>query len=187
MLEDGIVGPSAGDVTIVSVIVLGGSMHIFFLAAILPRVLPVLGVGPDRTLEVGGLIIFASGAAAAVGSVAAPRLAELVAERRLIPALLIGSSLCVVALSAATSAWLYGALRFLQVLCVAPVFPIVVARIAQHASGQMIGIINSARIGASFVGPVVATTVLAWAPMWTVYALLALVGVACVPVARASR
>lgn len=171
------------EVAAVALIVLGGNVQILFLAAILPQVVPGLGVAPEATLEVGGLLIFASGVAAALGALAAPRLADFASERRLIGGLLIGSSLCLAALSLAGSVWSYGVIRFLQVLCIAPVFPIVVARIAQHAGGQAVGAINSARIGAAFVGPVVATTMLSWAPPAALYTLLAAVGAACVPLA----
>jgi hypothetical protein len=106
-----------------------------------------------RMLEVGGMIIFVSGLAAAVGSLAAPRLVELFPERRLIAVLVAASSLLVMALGAAASAWSYGAVRFLQVLCIAP-----------------------------FLGPVVAPTVLASAGApWALYLLLGAIGLACVP------
>ena len=179
--------PDWRDVLGVAGIVLGGSTQIFFLTSILPQVLVDLGVAEDRTLEVGGLVIFGSAVAAALGSVLASRLAELVPERRLIPALLVLSSLFVAALAPVRSVWVYGALRFLQVLCVAPVFPLAVARIAQSAGGVAIGVVNSARIGAAFIGPVLATTLLAWAAPGALYAALALIGVACVPLARAAR
>jgi MFS family permease len=184
-------GPSAArpnwpDVLRVAGIVLGGSTQIFFLTSILPRVLADLGVVEDRTLEVGGLVIFGSAVAAALGSVLASRLADVVPERRLIPGLLVLSSLFVAALAPVRSVWVYGALRFLQVLCVAPVFPLVVARIAQSAGGVAIGVVNSARIGAAFIGPVLATTLLAWSAPAALYAALALIGVACVPLARAA-
>lgn len=78
----------------------------------------------------------ASGAAAALGSPAAPRLAELLPERRLVAGLLVGSSVSVGALAMAPGVWSYGVLRFVQVLCIAPVFPIVVARIAQTHGGE---------------------------------------------------
>ena len=77
--------------------------------------------------------------------------------------------------------WAYTTVRFLQVLCIAPVFPLVVARVAQHAGGDVIGIVNSARIAGSFVGPVVATSVLAVASPAVVYLVLAAMGVACLP------
>jgi MFS family permease len=172
------------DVLVVSVIVLGGSAQVFFLTAILPQILPPLGVPDDRTLEIGGVLIFASGVAAALGSTLASRLGELLPERRLIPGLLAISSLFVLGLAVARTVWPFGVLRFLQVLCVAPVFPIVVARVAQSAGGAAIGVINSARIGAAFVGPVVATSLLAWTSPTIVYVALALMGLACMPLAR---
>ena len=170
-----------GDVARVSLIVLAGSTQVFFLASILPQILPDLGVAAPRTLEVGGLLIFASGAAAALGALATPRLGDLLPERRLIVLLLAASSVFLALLGLAHSAWPYGALRFLQMLCIAPVFPLVVSRIAQHAGGAAIGVINSARIGAAFVGPVVATTVLAWTSPSALYLLLAAIGLACLP------
>ncbi|MGH7391976.1 MAG: hypothetical protein ACREM3_21335, partial [Candidatus Rokuibacteriota bacterium] len=169
------------DVAAAALIVLGGNVQVFFLAAILPNVLPGLGIETARTLEVGGMLIFVSGVAAALGAVAAPRLGALIRERTLLVGLLAGSSILVAALAPLESVWPYGAVRFLQVLCIAPVFPLVVARIAQHAGGQAIGIINSARIGAAFVGPVAATTLLAWTSPAVLYVALALIGLACVP------
>jgi MFS family permease len=112
---------------------------------------------------------------------AAPRLAERLPERRLLAGLLVGSSVTVGALALAPGVWTYGALRFLQVLCIAPVFPIVVARIAQSAGGEAIGVINAARIGASFVGPVLATSLLAAGAPVLLYVVLALAGLACLP------
>ena len=110
-------------------------------------------------------------------------LIDALPERRLIPLLLACSSLLLAALGLARSVWGFGLLRFLQVLCVAPVFPIVVARIAHRAGGGAIGVINSARIGAAFIGPVAATTLLAWTSPLILYACLGAVGAACVPVA----
>jgi len=169
------------ETTLVSLLVLGGSTQIFFLTSILPQVMTDLGIAADRTLEVGGVIIFASGAAAAVGSLAAPRLAELLPERRLVAGLLVGSSLAVGALAAAPGVWTYGALRFVQVLCIAPVFPIVVARVAHTLGGEAIGVINAARIGASFLGPVIATSLLAAGSPVLLNVALTLIGLACVP------
>jgi len=178
-------GARMADLLTVGLIVFAANIHVFFLPAILPQVLPPLGVAPARTLEVGGLLLFASGVAAALGAVIAPRLGDLGTDRLVIVALLAGSSLCLAALTVAGSVWTYGLLRFLQVLCITPVFPLVVARIAQHATGQAIGAINSARIGAGFVGPVVATTMLAWAPASVVYVVVAAMGLACAPLALA--
>jgi MFS family permease len=174
----------AVDVVAAVSIVLAGSVHLFFLAPVLPQVLPGLGVAEADLLEVGGVVIFASSAAAALGGLSAPHVARLASERRVVAGLMVASSLLLAALGTVGSVWAFTAVRFLQVLCVAPVFPLVVARVAQHAGGDVIGIVNSARIGASFVGPVVATSILAWGSPAIVYLALAALGVACVPVLR---
>jgi MFS family permease len=180
-------GASVREVGTVCLVVLGGSTQIFFLAAVLPEVLPGLGVAPDRTLEVGGLVIFATGVAAALGSMAAPRLGDLWGERRAVVRLLGASSVLVAALALAPGVWTFGAVRFLQVLCVAPVFPLAVGGIAQRASGEAIGFVNSSRIGAAFLGPVLATTLLAAAPPAAVYLAMAACGLGALPVVAGGR
>ncbi|HKC07190.1 MAG TPA: MFS transporter [Methylomirabilota bacterium] len=169
-------------------VVLTGSTQIFFLAAILPQILPRLGVSGDSTLEVSGFLLLITGLAAALGAMAAPRLAEVVGDRRALIWFLLGSSVLVAGLGVAGNVWSFGALRFLQVLCIAPIFPLSVAAIAQRASGEAIGFVNSARIGAAFIGPVVATTLLSSMPPAAVYLVLAGMGLSVIPlVARLNR
>lgn len=145
------------------------------------------GVAADRTLEVGGVLIFVSGAAAALGALVAGRLGDVVRERRLLTVLLTLSAGFTASLGAVSSAWLYGVLRFLQVLGIAPVFPVTVARVALRAGGEAIGFINSARIGASFLGPVIATSMLASLPAPALYLLLAAMTASCVPLVGIRR
>jgi MFS family permease len=179
---------SLRELVTVSLVVLAGSTQVFFLTSILPQILPPLGVPIESTLEIGGFLILATGVAASLGSMAAPRLAELLGDRRAVLWFLLGSSLLLASLAAAGGVWSFGVLRFLQVLCIAPVFPLAVAAIAQRASGGAIGFVNSARIGAAFLGPVLATTLLSSMPPATVYLALAALGVAVVPlVARMER
>lgn len=169
------------EVATVCLLVLAGSTQIFFLTAILPQVLPLLGIASDDTLEIGGLVIFVTGLAAAVGSIVAPRLGELVGDRRAIVWFLGASSLLLAAQAVAPEIWTFSLLRFLQVLCIAPIFPLSVAGIATRSSGAAIGFVNSSRIGAAFLGPVIATTLLALAPVWAVYVTIAGLGLAVMP------
>jgi DHA1 family multidrug resistance protein-like MFS transporter len=169
------------DVAIAAVIVLVGSTQLFFLAPVLPQVLLDLGVEAADTLEIGGVVMFVSSAAAASGAFAAPHLVRLASERRLLATLLIASSVFMAILGMARPVWLYTLIRFVQVLCIAPVFPLVVGRIAQHAGGDIIGLVNSARIAAAFVGPVLATSLLAWASAPIVYLAMGALGAACLP------
>ena len=164
-------------------LVLAVSNQLFFLTAVLPEVLPGLGVAPERVVEVGGLLVFVSAVAAGLGALATPRLAALLPEGTLIAVLLVSSGLLMGAMALPHSAWGYAAVRFLQVLCAAPIFPLVVARTAQQRSGSAIGVINSARIGGSFIGPVLATSILSVSSPAVLYATLGLTCLACVPLA----
>ena len=172
---------SVREITTVCLLVLAGSTQIFFLTAILPTILPPLGVPPAMTLEAGGLLIMATGLAAALGSMAAPRLGEIVGDRTTIVWFLAASSLGLGGLALAPGVWSFGIVRFFQVLCIAPVFPLSVAAIAQRASGMTIGIVNSSRIAGGFIGPVIATTLLAWLPPAAVYLTVAALGLLVVP------
>jgi MFS family permease len=173
---------SVREVVVSLVLVLAASIQVFFLTSILPQVLPPLGIAAGATLEVGGLILFASGIATGLGAVATPRLADAVGERRAIRWALAISSLLLATLALARDVWTFSAIRILQMLCIAPVFPLSVGSIAQRASGQAIGFLNSARIGASFLGPVLATTLLTSAPPAAVYLVLSAVGLGLVPI-----
>jgi MFS transporter, DHA1 family, multidrug resistance protein len=164
-------------------LVLAVSNQLFFLTSVLPQVLPGLGVASERVVEVGGLLVFVSAVAAGLGALATPRLAALLPERTLIPVLLVSSGLLMAAMALPHSAWGYSAVRFLQVLCAAPIFPLVVARAAQQGSGGAIGVINSARIGGSFIGPVLATSILSVSSPAVLYVTLGLTCLACVPLA----
>jgi len=182
---------SLRELVTVALVVLAGSTQVFFLTSILPQILPPLGVPVESTLEVGGVLIFVTGVAAALGAMAAPRLADLMGDRQAVLWFLLGSSCCLALLGAMGHVWSFGVIRFLQVLCIAPVFPLAVAAIAARASGEAIGFINSSRIGAAFIGPVLATTLLAWMRPSLVYLVLAPLGLAVVPLvapmARRSR
>jgi MFS family permease len=171
------------EVTAVVLVILGALVQLFFL----PSILPPMGVATGDMLEVGGVIIFVSGVAAATGSMLAPRLGDLFPRRWLLTGLLSACAACAAGLGIASSVAVFGALRCLQVLFIAPVFPIAVGGIAHRAGGQAIGAINAALIGAGFLGPVLATTVLAVAPPAVLYLLLAAVALASVPVATWRR
>jgi DHA1 family multidrug resistance protein-like MFS transporter len=164
-------------------LVLGVSTQLFFLPAVLPQVLPDLGVPAGRVVEVGGAIVFVSAAAAGLGALLTPRLAARIPERLLMAGLLVGSGVLMASMALPRGALGYTVVRFLQVLCAAPVFPLVVARAAQQGSGGAIGAINSARIGGAFVGPVLATTILSVAPPTALYVALGASTVACMPLA----
>jgi DHA1 family multidrug resistance protein-like MFS transporter len=172
------------DVAIAAALILVASSQETFLAAVLPSVLPGLGVDMDDLVEAGGLLIFVAGAAAAVGGLAAPMLAEQIPERRLLGGLLAASSATLVLLGTARSLWAFAVLRGVQSLAIAPFFPLMVARVARRADASAIGVINAARVGSGFLGPLVATTVLATGSPGLLYVTIGAAGIATVVLFR---
>jgi len=114
------------------------------------------------------------------GMTLARSLGELLAVR-LVLGLVGASSALLLCLAPLTSVWAFGAVRFVQVLCVAPLFPIVVTGIVRHGGGEVIGLSNGARLAPAFVGPVLATSVLAWMSPAILYVAVAALGLGCVP------
>jgi MFS family permease len=166
------------DLAIASALVLVASSQETFLAAVLPSVLPGLGVDVDDLVEAGGLLIFVAGAAAALGGLAAPMLAEQVSERRLLVGLLVASSVALALFATTRSFWAFVALRGVQSLAIAPFFPLMVAQVARRADASAIGIINAARVGSGFLGPLVATTLLATGSPGLLYLTIGAAGIA---------
>ncbi|MBI3455396.1 MAG: hypothetical protein HY002_06380 [Candidatus Rokubacteria bacterium] len=106
------------------------------------------------------------------------------ARHDILPAWMVGASgagLCLLAV-APTVGW-FAVVRVLQVFCIAPLFPLLFAHIARRVQSQVFGLVNSSRIAASFLGPIVATTLLAHAAPPAVYLVLAIAAVPCLPVA----
>jgi MFS family permease len=172
------------DIVLAAALVLVASSQETFLVAVLPSVLPGLGVGMDDLVEAGGLLIFVAGAAAALGGLAAPVLAEQISERRLLAGLLLASSVGLVLLASTRSFWAFVVLRGVQCLAIAPFFPLMVAHIARRADASAIGIINAARVGSGFLGPLVATTVLATGSPGLLYVVLGAAGIGTVLLLR---
>ncbi|PYM65750.1 MAG: hypothetical protein DMD79_04120 [Candidatus Rokuibacteriota bacterium] len=175
--------PRFGDLAVAFSIILGSSTQMFFLPSVLPQVLAGLGAAEGSLVELSGVVVFATAIAAALGALVTPRLSAMLPERKLTAGLLAAAAVGSVALAWPRSVWTYTVVRFVQVLCVAPIFPLVVGRIVQQAGGGTIGIVNSARIGASFLGPILATSVLASGSPTTLYVILAALGVATLPLA----
>jgi predicted MFS family arabinose efflux permease len=107
-------------IAVAAALILVASSQETFLVSVLPRVLPGLGVGADDLVEASGLLIFVAGAAAAVGGLVAPILAEQISERRLQLGLLVASSVGLVLLGSARSfCQPFGVLRGAQCLAIA--------------------------------------------------------------------
>jgi MFS family permease len=156
------------------VISLVATMHIVFLPSILPAILRNFGIPESSRLVSAGIIVFAYGAAAAVGSYGFSRLAGRISPFRLVLVAAAGASVFQVLLVAGSGPVTFTLIRMAQTACAAGIFPLVLAQVAARGRGRTIGFINTARFAGMALGPVAATFILAHADLLTLYIVLAM-------------
>ncbi|RPI10757.1 MAG: MFS transporter [Zetaproteobacteria bacterium] len=154
------------------VISLVATMHIVFLPSILPAILRDFDVPEARRLVSAGTIVFAYGVASAAGSYGFSRLAGRVAASKLVLFAAMGASACQVLLFWGTNVATFTLIRMIQTACAAGIFPLILAQVAAHGRGRIIGFINTARFAGMALGPVAATFILAHAGLLALYAVL---------------
>lgn len=154
------------------IISLVATMHIVFLPSILPALLRDFDIPETRRLVSAGTIVFAYGVASAAGSYGFSRLAGRVAASRLVLIAAMGASSCQVLLFWGADVATFTLIRMLQTACAAGIFPLVLAQVAAHGRGRIIGFINTARFAGMALGPVAATFILAHAGLFALYAVL---------------
>ncbi len=145
------------------------TIQIVFLPSVLPEILAGLRVAQAHAIRVAGLIVFAYGATAVLGSYWLSRLAGRKGRRVTLIWAACGASALQVLLGASESVASFGLIRMLQVGLVAGVVPVVFAEVATSAHGAAIGFMNTSRFAANAVGPLIATVAFAHASPPTLY------------------
>jgi len=145
------------------------TIQIVFLPSVLPEILTGLRVAQSQAVATAGLIVFAYGVAAMVGSYYLSRLAGRHGRRPTILWTAASASALQLLLGAAGSVITFGLIRALQVGLVAGVIPIVFAEVAGSAHGSAIGFINTSRFAATAAGPLIATAAFAHASPFKLY------------------
>jgi len=148
------------------------TMHIVFLPSILPTILREFHVPEPSRLVVAGMIVFAYGAAAAVGSYGFSRLVNRVPPSRLVLIAAAGACACQLLLYAGSDVVTFTCIRMIQTGCAAGIFPLVLAQVAAGGRSHAIGFINTARFAGMALGPVSATFILARSDLFTLYVAL---------------
>jgi len=149
------------------------TIHLTFLPSILPSILEGLQLKGDVALSSAGLIIMAYTGTAIFGNYLLSRLSPRVGLRNVIAVACVLGSLLQVSLIFGGTIWSFTLIRMLQMGLVAVVVPLIISIFARDAGGKVLGFLNSSRFVGGAVGPVMATSVLAYSSLLTLYALIA--------------
>jgi len=145
------------------------TVQLMFLPSVLPNVFAEFHIGPAAALKWAGLVVMFYTATAMVGNYLFCRLAAKIRIDRLILLVGISGTLLQCLLSVSPGVVSFVALRMLQTAMIAAVLPLVFSIFSQDLDGKVIGLLNSGRFGGNAIGPMIATSVIAFAGLDWLY------------------
>jgi MFS family permease len=148
------------------------TIHLMFAPGILPNIFQHYGLGHDVALRWAGTLVMLYTATAMIGTYVWSRLSRKVGARRMILLLAcvaIALQLLLVFAGGMTS---FTALLMLLTGVAAAILPLTMSVIATGQTGSIIGFLNSARFVGNAVGPMLATSVLAFSGLPALYLII---------------
>jgi MFS transporter, DHA1 family, multidrug resistance protein len=149
------------------------TIHITFLPSIFPAVLSGFQLFGQQALQTAGFIIMAYTASAIVGNHLLSHFSSTLGLNRIIKLACLSSACFQIALILSRGLLSFTLLRMLQVGFIAVVIPLTFSIFAREVGGKKIGFLNSSRFVGAAVGPLMATSVLAYSNLLTLYLLIA--------------
>jgi DHA1 family multidrug resistance protein-like MFS transporter len=149
------------------------TVHLAFLPSILPSILKGFQLAGDRALRSAGFIIMSYTASAIAGNILFSRLASKIGPRKVIQITCLVASCFLVLLVLGRGVWSFTLLRIIEVGAIASIIPLTFSMFARDASGKVIGFLNSARFIGMAGGSLLATLVVAYSSLLTLYLLIA--------------
>jgi MFS family permease len=143
-----------------------------FLPSILPDVFRTLGLNHKEALHWAGIIITLYTITSMIGTYLWCSLVPKIAAQKLITALMIGGILLQGLLIFPQGLFSFSVIRMIQTGLIAAVIPLSVALYADKASGFTMGFLYSSRFVGNAIGPILATSLVAFSSIPTLYAFI---------------
>lgn len=149
------------------------TVQITFLPSILPHVLEDFRLTGNEALNTAGTIMMAYTAAAIPGNYLISAMGGKIELKKLIAFATGAACLCQVFLILCPGAVSFALVRMVQVGCISAVFPLVLSIFARDAGGGTLGFLNSSRFFGNALGPFMATSIVAYSGLLTLYLVIA--------------
>lgn len=149
------------------------TIHLTFLPSILPAILEGFKLKGNVALNLAGIIIMSYTFTAFIGTYVFSRVSSKLGPKKVIAGVCLSASFLQLLLFFSGGIWTFIVIRMLQTAFVAAVFPLTMSIFARDIGGGMIGFLNSGRFVGIAVGPLMATSILAYSNLFTLYALIA--------------
>jgi MFS family permease len=158
------------------------TVQLMFMPSVLPNIFNGFNMAEDMAVKWAGMVVMLYTATAMAGTYLLSRLAERVASYKLIIFAGMLGTVFQFFLVICPGIASFVVLRMLQTAMVAAVLPLIFSSFASDLSERMIGFLNSSRFAGNALGPMIATSVLAFSSLNWLYisvggiGLLAVVG-----------
>jgi len=139
------------------------NVQLMFLPSVLPNVFRGFQMEESLAVKSAGLVVMLYTASAIAGTFLLCRLTARVRVQILIICAGVLGTILHFLLALTPGVTTFVAVRMLQTAIIASVMPLVFSSFASDLSGQVIGFLNSSRFAGNALGPMIATTVLAFA------------------------
>jgi DHA1 family multidrug resistance protein-like MFS transporter len=149
------------------------TIHITFLPSILPIVLMGFDLTEDVALRSAGFIIMLYTGTAILGNHLLSLLASRVSVLKVIAMACLIAAVFQIAMILSRGVLSLSVLRMFQMGFIAAVIPLTFSIYVREISGKWIGFLNSSRFVGGAIGPFMATSVLAYSSLLTLYLLIA--------------
>jgi DHA1 family multidrug resistance protein-like MFS transporter len=149
------------------------TIHVTFLPSILPKILEGFQLVGDAALRSAGFVIMLYTATALLGNHLLSRTASKLGLRNVITGACLIATGFLLALIFSRDLISFSVLRMVQMGFIAGIIPLVFSMFARKLSGKRIGFLNSSRFVGAALGPLMATFVLAYSGLLTLYVLIA--------------
>lgn len=149
------------------------TIHLTFLPSVLPRILEDFQLMGEEALKSAGFIIVSYTVAAITGNYLLSRLSSKMGLKKVITIACLSGAGFQVLLILSGGILSFMVIRMIQMGFIAAIFPLAISIFARDAGGRTIGFLNSSRFAGGAVGPLMATSVLAYSNLLTLYILIA--------------
>jgi len=150
------------------------TIHLTSLPSILPHILEGFNLVEEAALSSSGWIIMAYTAAAIVGNYVTCNMSDKIETKRLIALVCISAAVFQILLIFSNGVYSFAAIRMAQMGLIAAVPPLLISLLASDVGGTALGFLNSARFAGNAIGPLMATSIMAYSNLLTLYLVIAI-------------
>jgi len=172
---------SLGKTTIDKKVIIGwllcfsAQIQLMFLPSIFPKVFERFNIEQASALKLAGIVVMLYTGTAMIGTYVWSSLSRKIGLKKMIVFVFLSGILLQLLFIFSKSIINFTVLRMIQTGLIAATMPLVISLFAGKLKGSTIGLLNSARFAGNALGPILATSVLAFSNLTALHLLISVI------------